>query len=329
MDTRRLWSFVKIIDTGSLTRAADLLHIAQPALSQQVASLEAHFKQRLLVRSQQGVTPTKAGQALYRHAQIILRQLDRAQFDVSRSAGDISGSVSVGLAPYSAGSTLALSLLMTVRERYPQILLHINESFGSAYSELIMTARMDMAVIHGAGPLKGLRFTPLLVEEFFLVAPRALPLPGNDSDPLPVEALAAVPLLLPPSWNFVRKAVEAAFARLHHAPMIVAEVESPSTLRAAVAAGVGCTILPWSVARQVMTPELSLIRRLSNPRIEDTVSLCVSEQMQGSEATQAVQRILLDLARDSAASGNWQHAFSDLTQPPHPPWQDSTKSDAS
>ena len=56
MNLRRLKYFVKIVDIGSLTQAADVLHIAQPALSQQLQSLEAHFRQKLLIRSQQGVT---------------------------------------------------------------------------------------------------------------------------------------------------------------------------------------------------------------------------------------------------------------------------------
>src|SRR5262245_41417102 len=103
MDTRRLKSFLKIVDTGSLTRAAAALNIAQPALSQQLQSLEAHFRQKLLIRSQQGVKPTEAGRVLYRHAQAILKQFDQAETDVKRSSTSLSGHVSVGLAPYSAG----------------------------------------------------------------------------------------------------------------------------------------------------------------------------------------------------------------------------------
>ena len=61
MDTRRLYSFVRVVDAGSITRAADLLHIAQPALSQQMTALESLFGQQLLSRSKQGVEPTEAG----------------------------------------------------------------------------------------------------------------------------------------------------------------------------------------------------------------------------------------------------------------------------
>jgi LysR family nitrogen assimilation transcriptional regulator len=73
----RLKYFVCIVDIGNLTQAAETLHIAQPALSQQLITLEAEFRQKLLIRTQRGVVPTEAGQALYRHAQGILRSSSR------------------------------------------------------------------------------------------------------------------------------------------------------------------------------------------------------------------------------------------------------------
>ena len=84
METRRLATFVRIVDVGSLTRAADVLHIAQPALSQQINALEADLGQRLLIRSKLGVEPTEAGAALYRHAQVILKQVDDAVAGLSQ-----------------------------------------------------------------------------------------------------------------------------------------------------------------------------------------------------------------------------------------------------
>ena len=65
MNLRRLKYFVKIVDIGSLTQAAEVLHIAQPALSQQVATLEGEMDQQLLIRPKRGVTPTEAGNSLY------------------------------------------------------------------------------------------------------------------------------------------------------------------------------------------------------------------------------------------------------------------------
>ena len=128
MDTRRLHAFVKIVDIGSLTRAAAILHIAQPALSQQIVALETHFGKQLLVRSKRGVIPTDAGRALYRHAQVMLRQLEQAETDIESAGTRIAGHVSVGLAPLSTAATLALPLLKEVRERYPGIVRILTKS---------------------------------------------------------------------------------------------------------------------------------------------------------------------------------------------------------
>src|ERR1044072_9059682 len=104
MDTRRLYSFVKIVDAGSITRAADILHIAQPAVSQQLSLLETQFKQQLLIRSKRGVAPTEAGRALYRHAQLILRQVELAQAAVDVSGRAPAGRGSGGRGPPSLGA---------------------------------------------------------------------------------------------------------------------------------------------------------------------------------------------------------------------------------
>lgn len=302
LDTRRLKSFVKIVDAGSVTRAADLLHIAQPALSQQIALLESQFKQKLLIRSQQGVKPTKAGQVLYRHALSILKQLEQAENDIRNSAESLTGTVSVGLAPYSSASSLSLALLRQVRERYPDVQLQIQESFTGAYSELVMNGRMDMAVLHGAGPIHGLKFTPLLAEDFHLVGP----VEQVKEAPYTVSELVSLPLLLPSKMNFVRKAVETAFSRARAVPRVVAEIEAIETLRNAVAQGMGLTIMPWAVARQLALPGVTTTQRITNPSIQETISVCVSDHMPLSEAAAAVNDILHRLAAEFIAEGRWQ-----------------------
>ena len=89
MNLRRLKYFIKIGDVGSLTQAADILHIAQPALSQQLATLEGEVDQQLLIRTKRGVTPSDAGKILYTHAQAILRQCAQAQSAID-GAGPVS-----------------------------------------------------------------------------------------------------------------------------------------------------------------------------------------------------------------------------------------------
>ncbi len=298
LNLRRLKYFVKIVDIGSLTQASDVLHIAQPALSQQLATLEGEFRQQLLIRTKRGVTPTEAGKVLYRHAQIILRQFDQAQNDVTHSGQTLSGQVSVGLAPGTAASALSLPLLKAVRARHPGVLLYLNENFGTTLSELIMNGRMDMAVLYGSKSVHGLSFMPLLKEELYLVSPPDMALSDHQ---ISMAELQNVELLLPRTYNVMRKLVDEAFSGIHRVANVVAEIESATTLVAAIANGLGATILPGSAARVVASACNAKLSRIVDPVIEAPLSLCVSDHLPMSEPAAAVKEILLELVGDLAA----------------------------
>ena len=198
VDFKKLRNFVKVIDAGSMSRAASILRTAQPALSQQLAALEAHFRQKLLIRSNHGIAPTEAGLALYRHAQILLKQLDQAEVDVVRSASTVAGHVSIGLATYGATGALSLPLLKEMAARHPGVVVYINDSFGHVLSELIMTGPDG----HGGDLRRRARSRasgcePLFREELFLVAPTSAGLPEPPDMPLPLSALDGIRLLVP------------------------------------------------------------------------------------------------------------------------------------
>jgi LysR family transcriptional regulator, nitrogen assimilation regulatory protein len=84
---RQLRYFVKIVKAGSFSRAASLIYIAQPALSEQIADLEAELGTPLLLRSARGVRTTAAGEILYREASAVLKHLDRLPEVVCGSIG--------------------------------------------------------------------------------------------------------------------------------------------------------------------------------------------------------------------------------------------------
>jgi len=293
MNLRRLQYFVKIIDVGSLTQAADLLHIAQPALSQQLATLEGEVRQQLLVRTKRGVTPTEAGRVLYRHAQLILRQCDQARVEMQAASQQLTGSVAVGLAPGTAAASLALPLLRTVRTRHPGMLLYLNETYGTTLSELVMNGRMDMAVLYGGRvPVHGLQFLQLLKERLCLVGPVDMDAPPGE---VPLRQLAETDLFLARPYNVVRRMLDEAFAGMGMAAQVVAEVESDSTLTAAIQEGLGATVLPESMARQIVASGGAWHRRIADPVIEAPLALCQSDHLPLSEPAEAVRRIILEL----------------------------------
>ena len=293
MNLRRLKYFVKIVDIGSLTQAADVLHIAQPALSQQLATLEGEVRQQLLLRTKRGVTPTEAGKVLYRHAQLILRQCEQARVDMNAAERGLSGAASVGLAPGTAAASLALPLLRIAHARHPGVLLYLNETYGSTLSELIMNGRMDLAVLYGGKTaVHGLSFLPLLKEQLFVVGPNSMPAPP---DHVPLRMLGDLDLYLARPYNVVRRMVDEAFAAAGMTPRVVAEIESASTLTAVIADGLGATILPASMAREVVASCGAWLCRIVDPVIEAPLALCQSDHLPLSEPAQAIKEILLEL----------------------------------
>jgi LysR family nitrogen assimilation transcriptional regulator len=300
MNLKRLKYFVKVLDVGSLTQAADLLYVAQPALSQQIATLEGEVRRQLLVRTKRGVTPTEAGQALYRHAQAILRQCDQALIEMATVSQGVSGHVSIGLAPGTAATTLALPLLRQVRALHPGVVLYLNENYGTTLSELIMNGRMDLAVLYGNRPVHGLTFLPLVDEELFLVGP------SDTSEPVRLGELRDVELFLPRPYNIVRKLVDENFARAGMTPRVAAEIESAVTLKAVIADGLGATILPASMAREMVVPGLVRCRRIIDPVIAAPLTLCQSDHLPLSEPAQVVRDILLGLAPGLLTETNWR-----------------------
>lgn len=297
IDFKKLHNFVKVLDTGSLSKAAASLRIAQPALSQQIITLEAYFNQKLIIRGSQGVKPTDAGIALYAHAQAILRHLDRAQSDVVSAGGGLSGRVSIGLATYSPATSVAVPLLLQMKERFPNILLHINDNFGQILSELVMTGRMDMAIIYGNQPIKGVQLEPLLTEVLCLVGPDAARLAPDSQNPVELTALDNVPLVVPSKQHAVRWAIDEGFSRARVRPLVAAEIESIDTLTAAVKKGLGCTILPRSTAISIASSALP-VRRLIRPTLETSLSMCVSDHLPLSEAAAATKDMLNKILAD-------------------------------
>lgn len=299
MDIRRLHAFAKIVDIGSITRASSILHIAQPALSQKIASLETHFGKPLLVRSKRGVVPTEAGKTLYRHCQIILKQIDQAELEIARSNDSVSGYVSVGFTPLGLGSLVAAPLADVVRAAHPGIVLYVNENIGGgAISEMIMAGKLDIALIYNPGGIPGVSFEPVQTEELFFVSPTAI---GREDLEITLAEAVEHPLILSTRIHTVRQVIETALARTRLKANVVLQTETISILTAAMTAGHGATILPRSAAIAVQSQLPQAQRyRIRKPNMKVDMAICVAGQLPLSEPATVVRAHLADLAQTVA-----------------------------
>ncbi|HEX4534024.1 MAG TPA: LysR substrate-binding domain-containing protein [Rhizomicrobium sp.] len=305
METRRLNAFIRMVDLGSLTRAAHLLNIAQPALSQQLVALEADFGTQLLTRSRHGVVPTSAGRALYRHAQAILKLLEQAHVEVKQAREDVSGVVTIGL-PLTAAAILSAPLLAVVRARYPNVTIQLADGLpGNLLNELAMNGRVDISLLPGNVSANGVGVHPLLTERLAFVTSKEAKL-GSDDGPVRVRDLEGVPLVLPASNNRVRQAVDSAFASVGLRPTVVAEMNSIYSLCSAAAANVGSTIVPFAGAR-VAAPNLC-IRLVTEPEIERPIHIAVSDAAPLTAPALAVYALILDTVAELIEAGDWPSA---------------------
>ena len=120
MHYRHLYYFVRIVEAGSFSQAARTIHVAQPALSQQIAELEASLGVPLLQRSARGVKPTAAGQKFYDEASSILRKYENLPGLVRSNSGKVDGRVSLGM-PASLSTTLVGSFIEACKADYPSV----------------------------------------------------------------------------------------------------------------------------------------------------------------------------------------------------------------
>ena len=147
MQFRQLRYFVKIVEAGSFSRAATLIHVAQPALSQQIHELEDRLGVMLLQRSARGVSPTAAGEVLFREATSILHQLDKLPTVVRSTSGEAEGAVKVGLAS-SVAPILIGPLLERVKTTLPKVNLKLSDDDSGTLQAGVAASSFDMAVVY-------------------------------------------------------------------------------------------------------------------------------------------------------------------------------------
>jgi LysR family transcriptional regulator, regulatory protein for tcuABC len=303
MELRQLRYFVRVIECGSLTRAAAELDVVQSALSQQISRLETELSTRLLIRSSQGTLPTEAGLAFFREAQLALRHAEQATRAAQHSR--LMGSVSVGLAPTSC-SVLGMPLLLKVREKYPDVRLQIVESLSGHLASMLNARQLDLAVLYGAHTARRWSTTPLLEERLFFIQSRTAPVLPSAAASLSLSDLGGVPLIVPTGSHGLRHALDAAFTRANLQPTLAAEIDSLSTLMSAVDAGLGATIQPWSATSRF--PDAAQRLRLSEIVEGEAVRrslLCSLSNDELSPAALAVRVVLAACARDLVKTGTW------------------------
>jgi LysR family nitrogen assimilation transcriptional regulator len=289
------------VELGSMTRAAEQLHIAQPALGAQVRQLEEEFGTPLLHRHSRGVVVTAAGQVLYERAQQILELVARTSREMNAFQIGQTETIRVGMSP-SVVQLAASDMMVRAHSVMPNVALRIVEETSQVLFDALKRGELDMLLAHEIPDTPGLTRTPWLREELLFVT---APVPGSTRavrsswdivDTITLAEALKTELSAPIRLDGVRKIIETAAAPLKLTPRITFQVQSMQALKILIADHSVASILPYGLA----FPELRfgglVARRVIEPQLTRTLFMARTDK-QMSEANEEALAELLDSIR--------------------------------
>ena len=239
MQFRQLRYFVAVVEAGSISRAASVVHVAQPALSQQIADLEERIGMKLLLRTPRGVKPTPAGETLFREASLILHRMDQLPGMLKSAIGDTQGTVRLGIVASLAGPLVGV-IVEHFKSELPQVNLICSDGDSGSLVARVQSHALDLALVFEDELVPSHSRTPIFSQQLFLIGKDA----GKIKKPhVSLEELIGIPLVSPGRQRNRRQLINRAFAARNLVPNIVAEVDNLSSELSAVRAGVGNTLL--------------------------------------------------------------------------------------
>ncbi len=293
---QQLRVFVKVVEKGHFSRAAAVLYMSQPAVSQHVRALEQTVGAQLLERNNKQVRMTRAGEIVYAHAKDILGTYARMQKlvdDLSKNAG---GPLTIG-ASYTFGEYILPRVVAALKQKYPDIAPSVTIGNTSAVAEKVRIGELDVGVVEGhPREIKELHAEELAEDRMVLVASpdhplaeqaavqqgkwaaeptdpfliqlrqdlnrmhRYSPSPETALPPTVPEALSPYAWILRESGSGTREAADDALARLGVIPAEILVFSSTQAVKEAVIAGLGVSLLSqWAIRRELSSGELRML----------------------------------------------------------------------
>jgi DNA-binding transcriptional LysR family regulator len=250
--------FTTVVRTGSFSRAADALHISQPAISKGVRDFELQIGCRLLDRIPKGVRPTREGLALMRHAEALFATERQAEEEMRSLRGLEEGSLRIG-ASTTIASYMIAEYLGIFHSAYPNIDLHIISANTSEIADLTIGHEVDIALVEGPVRDENLIAEPWQTDVMELIVGSHHPF-ATSKTPIAASALGSETLIVREPGSGSREIVTRALADHGIEPRRTLEIGSTEAIKQAVAVGLGVSIVSRAaVSDQVAQGRLKII----------------------------------------------------------------------
>lgn len=242
----QLHSFLKVVELGTFSAAAEQLGLTQPAVSLHIRELERRVGVSLIERVGKKATPTAAGTELLGYARSIdeITVLAMDRMAVHRTG--LLGRVRIGTGA-TACIYLLPALLRDLRNRFPTLEFSVTTGNTSDILRLLEDNALDVGLVTMPAIGRALAVTPIMVDPFVVIAAKDARLLPRTATP---DALAKRPLILYEAGGHTRQIVDTWFAQAGVRPTPIMDLGNVEAIKELVGAGLGCAILPSSAMRQ-------------------------------------------------------------------------------
>jgi LysR family nitrogen assimilation transcriptional regulator len=279
MDLRSLRLYLAVLEHGSITKASESVHVAQPALGLHIRKLEEELGLSLLERHSRGIRATEAGSLLAKHAEVLLRYADVAKEEMTSYSKVPSGNVSIGLTP-TAREAVAVSLVERVSKDLPAVHLTVKEALSEMLVEYLLDGRLDAALVYNTREGgEQLAFDPLSEGR-------------RPGDTIMLAEAMSHRLILPTRPHLVRTEIDRLATNLGVTPNIVHEVDSMAAIRDFVGGGLGCSVMPRGAVRNPAYAGTVGSQMVVDPTIKRLLHLAYSKRRSISKAFEATLGVL-------------------------------------
>ncbi|WP_198516919.1 LysR family transcriptional regulator [Sinorhizobium meliloti] len=269
MKLRQLEFFVRSVETGSFTLAADSMRVSQPTLGQQIRALEDEIGMKLLERGARGVKPTAAGQVLLVNAKDILSRVENAAAAMAALRAEARAKIRFGFPP-TPGRLLVPELMVQLDESHG-IQLQPHSALTDDLIALVIGGAIDAALCYDLDVAHGLDEVALVEEPLFLVGAPSIVKP-NDGD-IPFRDLSSFPLVLDGQTWSTRQRIDE-IARQHDVRLNVSfEAEAIELRRELMRLRRRCTVVPIGAFFNAITAGELAARRIVDPEVSRTLHL--------------------------------------------------------
>ncbi|MFM0327550.1 LysR family transcriptional regulator [Caballeronia glebae] len=247
METRNLKYFLAVVDAGSVTRAAEVLDIAQPALSQALSRMERDLGVKLFERTRRGAQLTPAGEAIVEDIRLSVARIDAASHRAREIGAQRGGRLTIGFASAALFSLLPRAIA-ALREEVPNVELMLREMSNAEQASALEKGTIDIGLLHTPVAVGGRMREKLIVRER-LLAVLPLSFSSGADGKVGLKELSDAGLVWFPSDQLpvVRAGILSAFRKAGCEANVVQDANRSLTVLACVAAGCGASLLPQSV----------------------------------------------------------------------------------